>query len=313
MDKPLVSIIIPVFNRADIICNTLDSILRQTYTNTEIVVVDDGSTDKISEVIGDYIKRYGKDKVIYIYQDNAGPSFARNRGLHECHGELVCFFDSDDIMMPERIEKQTLEMIKQHSDLCLAGIHYMNRDKDIIPSLVIDSEFVHSFILNKNDVFMGTQGWLFKRNILLKIKGYDEKLRNYEDCDLVFRYIASQDNLKVSIIPSVLTLYNDDNRNDRLTNIKNSANEHFQNGFITFYSRVIEYSIAKSIGDSIIYNYKLFLKFKAKYYTCLSFTSKMKMKSIGMLIASYSKNIYVKYYFYYLILRILYVLKNGKK
>lgn len=130
---------------------------------------------------------------------------------------------------------------------------------------------------------------------------------------MVFRYIASQDNLKVSIIPCVLTLYNDDNRNDRLTNIKYSANEHFQNGFITFYSRVIEYSIAKSIGDSVIYNYKLFLKFKAKYYTCLSDTSKMKMKSIGMLITSYSKSIYVKYYFYYLILRILYVLKNGKK
>lgn len=102
--EPLVSVIIPTYNRRRFICETVDSVLAQTHRNLEVIVVDDGSTDGT----GDLLKaRYSNEpRFRYIWQENAERSVARNRGFHASRGEYVAFLDADDLWLPQKLESQ---------------------------------------------------------------------------------------------------------------------------------------------------------------------------------------------------------------
>src|SRR5947209_13220762 len=96
-----VSVIIPTYNHGRFIADAIESVLAQTYPVSEIIVVDDGSTDETQEVV----EKFG-EKVRYIEQANAGVSAARNTGIENSDGDLVAFLDADDTWLPEKIEKQ---------------------------------------------------------------------------------------------------------------------------------------------------------------------------------------------------------------
>ncbi len=101
MNKDLVSVIIPTYNRAMRCKTAVESVLSQTHENVEVIVIDDGSRDNTREVI------CGMDgRVRYIYQSNAGVSAARNRGLEEATGDYIAFLDSDDSWLPWKLEAQ---------------------------------------------------------------------------------------------------------------------------------------------------------------------------------------------------------------
>jgi GT2 family glycosyltransferase len=104
MPQPLVSVIVPTFNRAYCLGRTLDSALAQTYRAVEVLVIDDGSTDETAELVR---TRSAQDaRLRYFYQDNRGVSAARNHGLRVAEGEFVAFLDSDDIWKPWKLELQ---------------------------------------------------------------------------------------------------------------------------------------------------------------------------------------------------------------
>jgi len=104
MSTPLVSVVIPTFNRAYCVCRTIDSALAQTHQNLELLVVDDGSTDDTEAVIR---TRYGGEpRVRHVSQQNTGVSGARNHGLRLARGEFVALLDSDDIWFPWKIEAE---------------------------------------------------------------------------------------------------------------------------------------------------------------------------------------------------------------
>lgn len=104
MVRDLVSVIIPTYNRAHLICGAIDSVLSQTYGSIEVLVVDDGSRDDSAELIR---SRYGADaRVRYFWQENQGVSAARNRGLREARGEFIALLDSDDLWLPAKLEAQ---------------------------------------------------------------------------------------------------------------------------------------------------------------------------------------------------------------
>ena len=99
----LVSIIMPSYNTAKFIEETIDSVLSQTYTNWELIIVDDCSTDNTDEVVA----RYTDPRIIYIKNEkNSGAAVSRNRALREAKGRWIAFLDSDDLWMPEKLEKQ---------------------------------------------------------------------------------------------------------------------------------------------------------------------------------------------------------------
>jgi glycosyltransferase involved in cell wall biosynthesis len=100
-EQVLVSAIIATYNRAYIVCEAIESILNQTYKNVEIVVVDDGSTDDTQGKLKQYDSR-----IRVVYQENAGPAAAWNRGIRESRGEIITFLGSDDIWLPTFVERQ---------------------------------------------------------------------------------------------------------------------------------------------------------------------------------------------------------------
>ncbi len=103
--RPAVSVIIPTFNRAELLPRAIESVIAQTHDDWEIVVVDDGSTDDTRAVVGDYARRIG-DRFRSVLQENRGASAARNRGIEASRGSFIAFLDSDDEFIPTKLERQ---------------------------------------------------------------------------------------------------------------------------------------------------------------------------------------------------------------
>ena len=120
MEEPLISVVIPVYNRANIVGETLDSVLSQTYKNWECIIVDDGSTDTTEEVVNDFMDR--DNRFTFIKRPparNKGASPCRNLGLELSKGDFVQFLDSDDLLENTKFEEQIKEL-QQHPPLTLA-------------------------------------------------------------------------------------------------------------------------------------------------------------------------------------------------
>lgn len=121
-DKPLVSIIIPTYNRAHLIGETLDSILAQTYPHWECIIVDDGSTDRTDEVVQQYLK---KDRRFFYYQRPLerpkGANACRNYGFEMSKGEYINWFDSDDLMVEENLYEKVWGITKSNVDFVIGN------------------------------------------------------------------------------------------------------------------------------------------------------------------------------------------------
>jgi len=119
-DVGLVSCIVPVFNGERYLRDTLESILGQTYSPLEVIVVDDGSTDSTPEIVADY-----ESRISYLYQGNAGPAAARNLGIGVARGEFIAFLDADDIWHKEKLERQ-VALFKERTELDYSVTHVQN-------------------------------------------------------------------------------------------------------------------------------------------------------------------------------------------
>jgi len=138
MKQPLVSVIVTCYNQAHCIANTLESIVSQTYTNWECVIVDDGSMDTSAEVIKEFIK--DDTRFTYLFQDNQGVSRARNKGFALAKGEFINFIDGDDTLFPRKIEKQ-LNVFQMSPDveICICDHQHYNSTKDIYKYFIYET------------------------------------------------------------------------------------------------------------------------------------------------------------------------------
>lgn len=120
----MISVIIPTYNCAKYLLYAIESVFNQTYKNTEIIVINDGSTDNTDEVIEPY-----RDKIKYIKQKNKGLSSSRNLGFRSCHGEYICFLDADDILINDKFEKQ-LNVFHENLDIgiVISGFTFIDED-----------------------------------------------------------------------------------------------------------------------------------------------------------------------------------------
>ena len=118
----LVSVVIPTHNRADLLPRAIDSVLNQTYSNFEIIVVSDGSTDNTEEVVKSYSDKDSRIRFIG-YSPARGGNIARNTGIEAAKGEYVAFLDDDDEWMPEKLKKQ-IKVMESNPDIGLVILVY---------------------------------------------------------------------------------------------------------------------------------------------------------------------------------------------
>jgi glycosyltransferase involved in cell wall biosynthesis len=187
INNPLISVVIPTYNRESTIEKALLSVLNQTYKNIEVIIIDDASQDKTHEVI----KSYLSDKVLYFkLEKNGGVSDARNYGIKKSHGEYIAFQDSDDEWYSSKLEKQ-IAVINQDDSV---GLVYC-RFKKILDKSTYDIYPKHSEALLYGDLksvlidhnIIGTPTMLIKKKVLDDIGLFDTKMIQYEDWDLALR------------------------------------------------------------------------------------------------------------------------------
>jgi len=138
MNSPLVSFIIPYFNAGTTIQETIDSIFNQSYPNFDIWLINDGSTDQFSI---DKLKEFeGNDKIHMLHQENAGPSVAKNIGVQNAKGELICFVDSDNILLNNYIKEAVIAFDENLTiDVVYSDFEYFGDRLGIHKSNKIDS------------------------------------------------------------------------------------------------------------------------------------------------------------------------------
>ncbi len=185
---PTVSVIIPTYNRRVYVQEAIDSVLAQTYTDYEIIVIDDGSTDGTGETLRE---RYG-DRIRYEWQENQGESVARNRGIALAQGEYIAFLDSDDLWLPEKLEKQ-VTYLEEHPEVgavfCQAWtIDLLGQRMPVVMGTGITSGQLSLESLLYQNTLAGPGSTLAVRTDLLRrIGGFDESIRYAEDWDLGLR------------------------------------------------------------------------------------------------------------------------------
>ncbi len=195
-ERPLVSVVLPVYNGERFVAQTIESALRQTYRNLEIIVVDDGSTDQTASLIEGIAGRTPRVRI--FHQPNSGVARARNRGLEESRGEFVAPLDSDDLWDPAKIEEQVRIMQEGGDAIGLVYCWWVwIDDKGVIldrsPSWEIEGD-ASALLLQVN--YTGNASVpLYRRTYLQEVGGYDESMeqrdgRGCEDWDVALRIAA---------------------------------------------------------------------------------------------------------------------------
>ncbi len=125
MKQELVSVIVPVYRVAQYLPECIESVLRQTYRNLELILVDDGSPDRCGEICDAYSARDSRVKV--IHKPNGGAASARNAGLDAAQGSYICFVDSDDAVSPDYVSQLMERLISARADIAVCGFHWYTK------------------------------------------------------------------------------------------------------------------------------------------------------------------------------------------
>ncbi len=191
MNEQLISVIIPVYNGERFLKESIDSVFNQKYKNIEVIVVDDGSTDKSAQIAKSYAD------VRYLYQTNQGPSVARNTGIEESTGNFISFIDCDDIWYPEKLKVQ-IEYLNKHSNI---GFVFAHRRMKIEKNIDNPPWYKEKLFTNDHPV-LGASAILVRRKIYTKIGGYNPNYRFGENAEWLTR--AKDAGVEMTILPKTL-------------------------------------------------------------------------------------------------------------
>lgn len=205
---PKASIIIPTYNAEAYIRGTIESILSQSYEDYEIIIVDDGSTDRTADVV----HSFSDDRIRYVHQNNSGkPSVPRNHAIRLSRGEYIFVFDSDDLMLPGKLER-TVNVLDDNPSAGLAFTDFScidEQDRVTNPSFLANHQTLHNlpktpvshgaFLINQQVAlkglvksnFPGTSGVALRKEVTDKVGYFDEDVKNADDA-IMWQAVASQ-------------------------------------------------------------------------------------------------------------------------
>lgn len=177
-----ISVIIPTFNRAHLLHKSINSVLNQTESPLEIIIVDDFSTDNTEEVV----KSFNRKELVYVKnKKEKGANGARNTGIQMAKGNYIAFQDSDDEWYPQKLEKQLAFMKKyQDVDMCFCSMLINNDPRQLIPKRNVDSGELKEQLLRVS--FISTQT-IFVKSKVAKDVLFDEHLKRLQDWDFCLR------------------------------------------------------------------------------------------------------------------------------
>jgi glycosyltransferase involved in cell wall biosynthesis len=214
----MVSIIIPTFNRSNLIAVTLDSVLAQTYENWECIVVDDGSTDNTTEVLNLYFKNESRIRFCQRNRDPKGAPTCRNIGLELAKGDYVIYLDSDDLLAPFCLEQRVALFNQNHSCDFLVFKNILFQEEPIGKgfywNIDTDEDDLSRFI--KLDALWQTSGPIYKKEFLLKMKGFKEDLLFWQDYDLHLRCLLKK-GMYLKFFDMPVDVYIRDGRKDTIS------------------------------------------------------------------------------------------------
>lgn len=190
---PVVSVVIPTFNRGSLVVNAIESVLHQTYTNYEIIVIDDGSTDDTATRMRPYLGR-----IRYLRQENHGVSMALNKGIELARGEWIAILASDDIWLPRKLELQLATLAEMGTEFGVCFTNCTIVDKSGMDRTAFDEAGFYSavqrgpldepvrYILARH-LMIFVQSSMIRRCFLEGLNGFDTEMTVSEDTDLLFR------------------------------------------------------------------------------------------------------------------------------
>lgn len=146
-DSKLISIIVPAYNIEKYIGRCLDSILGQTYTNLEIIVVDDGSTDNTGRIVDEYATK--DDRIKVIHQENAGLSGARNSALLLAQGDYIGYVDGDDYITPDMYRKMLIACEENNAEIAVCGYNRIEDESNIVIESTVDENGEDIYVLSQ--------------------------------------------------------------------------------------------------------------------------------------------------------------------
>jgi len=225
--QPLVSIIIPTYNRAHLIGETLDSVLAQTYQNWECIVVDDGSTDDTLELLQKYNERDNRIRFLERPEGKIkGAASSRNVGFENSKGQYIQYLDSDDLLPQDKLELQMALLSKAPKNTvatCKWGIFKKNVEIDLV---IVDKmkykkryspeEFLEA--LGQGNTYLPPHTYLIPRNLVKKSEGWNENISTNDDAEFMVRVLIKASQI---ILIKELTVYYRDFSGDNLSFFSN--------------------------------------------------------------------------------------------
>ncbi|MGJ5640607.1 glycosyltransferase family 2 protein [Formosa sp. S-31] len=212
-NSPLVSIIIPTYNRAHLIGETLDSVLAQTYTNWECIVVDDGSSDSTSEVMTNYCAKDARFQYHHRPADRLpGGNAARNYGFELSKGEFINWLDSDDLIGERKLELQVEKIfkIKKSISICYWKRFVKTPQEDekqwsnvSYTDYIVPSKILVDFGINRT--FLPSHSYLISRDVVLKSNLWNESLSVNQDGEFFTRIILNAS--FIGVVRDILVFY----------------------------------------------------------------------------------------------------------
>ena len=204
---PLVSVVMPVYNGESYMAEAIESILTQTYTNFELLIVDDGSSDNSVSIARAFETRDNRIR-LFQFEQNRGKADARNCGITAANGEYVAFMDSDDVSLQTRLEKQ-VNYLQVHSEIGGLGTCGRAVNHDLSSPLYRYSLPQHHAQIAL-DWFIGRSilgaSLMLRRDFLLAVGGFEPGRRSVEDLELVAR-LLHKTAIKLSILNEDLYIY----------------------------------------------------------------------------------------------------------
>lgn len=198
---PLISVVIPLYNKAPYIVKTIQSVLHQTFDDFEVVIVDDGSTDHSAEVVWQH---FNSEKIRLIEKKNGGPSSARNRGVQEAKGSWIVFLDADDFLLPDALA-YFASLLEKGRDYYICNYYIKEGNEIKLFSKVRKyGDVKDPFYLEAvRDLTERAGSAIIKKELLLD-HPFNEQLRRYEDAEWQYQAMR-QSRVFVSPVPVMIS------------------------------------------------------------------------------------------------------------